>query len=354
MKPIRVALALTVAIGVGSLSAFGGDWNKQLAADYLDARQKAWFEWRAPKNDPGGPCVSCHTGITFLQARPALRAALHQTEPSVYEKGLHEAIANRLDNEKPGRMFPGHVKEPMASQAAGVDTVVSAFSMSIASSSSGEFTKALDRMLLTQIKEGDSRGGWAWFHLGESPWEAVESNFFGASLAAKALDVAPAAYRERQDVRERVADLESYLKREFASQPLHHRLFLIWVSSGIGNAVPAAARQETRDEALQKQQKDGSWTIASLGPWKSRGNVSDDDGSDCYATAIATLAMQRVNSPAAKRGTAWLRSHQDAASGAWPAKSMNKKFPPDSMMVNFMTEAATSYAVLALLETENL
>ncbi len=338
---------------VFAICAFGADWNKQLAADYLDARQKAWFEWRAPKNDPGGPCVSCHTGITFLQARPALRAALHQKESSFYESGLQEAIGNRLDHEKPGRMFPSHVKEPAASQAAAVDTVVSAFSLSIASSSSGAFTKALDRMLAMQIREGNSRGGWAWFHFGESPWEAVESDFFGASLAAKALDAASAGYRERPDVRERIAELEGYLKREFGSQPMHHRLFLIWVSSGIGSAVASSDRQAAIDEVLQKQQRDGSWTIASLGPWKSRANISDADGGDCYATAIATLALQRVNHSAARRGVAWLESHQDPATGAWLSKSMNKKFPPDSIMAQFMNEAATSYSVLALLATEN-
>jgi squalene-hopene/tetraprenyl-beta-curcumene cyclase len=354
MKLSCVGVALAVFAGIGSISAFCADWNKQRAADYLDSRQKAWFEWRATKKDPGGPCLSCHTGLTYLQARPALRMALQEKTPSAYETGLREAIRNRLDHEKPGRMFPSFVKEPLATQAAAVESVVSAYALAIGS---GSIESALDRMLLTQSKEGNSRGGWQWFQLGESPWEAAESGFFGASLAAKALDLAPAAYRERPDVREHIAGLESYLKREFDSQPLHHRLFLLWASSGIGNAVPLAARQQTIDEALRKQKQDGSWTIESLGPWKSHANASDSAEGDSYATSIATLALQRIKTnrsdSAIRRGIAWLRSRQDPATGAWLAKSMNKKYPPDSMEAQFMTEAATAYAVMALLEAGN-
>ena len=33
------------------------DWNPRAAADYLDARQKAWFAW-APAKASGGPCIS--------------------------------------------------------------------------------------------------------------------------------------------------------------------------------------------------------------------------------------------------------------------------------------------------------
>ena len=51
------------------------DWSPRLAAEYLEGRQKEWFAWPAAKA-PGGPCISCHTGMTYLLARPALRKAL--------------------------------------------------------------------------------------------------------------------------------------------------------------------------------------------------------------------------------------------------------------------------------------
>ena len=45
------------------------------AAQYLDARQQAWFEWKPAIASGRGPCLSCHTGMTYLLARPALREA---------------------------------------------------------------------------------------------------------------------------------------------------------------------------------------------------------------------------------------------------------------------------------------
>jgi hypothetical protein len=51
------------------------------------------------------------------------------------------------------------------------------------------------------------------------------------------------------------------------------------------------------------------------------------------------------------RALAWLRSHQDA-SGKWPAESMNHPHEAGSMPVLFMTDAATGYATLALLGSE--
>jgi hypothetical protein len=50
------------------------------------------------------------------------------------------------------------------------------------------------------------------------------------------------------------------------------------------------------------------------------------------------------------RALAWLRSHQDPATGAWPAVSMNKKRPAGSMEALFMQDAATAFASIALVD----
>jgi hypothetical protein len=50
------------------------------------------------------------------------------------------------------------------------------------------------------------------------------------------------------------------------------------------------------------------------------------------------------------RALAWLRSHQDTKTGAWPAQSMNKRRPAESMEALFMQDAATAFASLALIE----
>ena len=71
-----------VLILLTALPGLAGDWNPKLAAQYLDSRQKEWFDW-GPAKRTGGPCISCHTGATYLLARPALRRALGETEPVI-------------------------------------------------------------------------------------------------------------------------------------------------------------------------------------------------------------------------------------------------------------------------------
>src|SRR5262249_12969177 len=75
--------------------AFAAGWDARLAARYLDDRQKQWFEWPIAKA-PGGPCVSCHTGLPYLLARPLLRRALGEPSRTEYERGLLEGLETRL------------------------------------------------------------------------------------------------------------------------------------------------------------------------------------------------------------------------------------------------------------------
>src|SRR5205085_7312560 len=92
MTLVRRALALSITFTAAS---FAADWDRRLAAEFLDGRQKQWFEWR-PSQRAGGPCGSCHTGLTYLLARPALRGALGETAPATYEQGLTQGCKTRL------------------------------------------------------------------------------------------------------------------------------------------------------------------------------------------------------------------------------------------------------------------
>ena len=77
-------------------------------------------------------------------------------------------------------------------------------------------------------------------------------------------------------------------------------------------------------------------------------------GSNAYATAFTTFALLRggtaASEPRLAKALTWLASHQDPTTGAWPAISMNKRYPEGSMESRFMQDAATAFAALALIE----
>src|SRR5271156_126605 len=84
----RFAALLTLAL----TPAFCADWNAPLAEHYLDSRQKEWVAWPMALHS-GVACVSCHTGLTYLLARPALRLSLHEKSgPTLYESLLVDSM----------------------------------------------------------------------------------------------------------------------------------------------------------------------------------------------------------------------------------------------------------------------
>jgi len=319
-----------VCLGLSLLPAIGADWSPRLAAQYLDSRQKDWFAW--PRANAGAkPCISCHTGVTYLMARPALRKALGEETPTIYETGLLASLRSRLDK-----------KEPADSPGLGVESIFAARFLATAD--------AYDRMWALQVREGAAKGSWNWFSLNQDPWEMPESRFFGAALAAMTV---PAKDQDRPGARE----LAAYLNREQAAQSLHNRLMALWASASFPEALPEAARRAVIDEVWKKQQDDGSWTMASLGPFKPHEHAPSAEGASAYATAFAAYVMQQAAgdpaSPKLARALAWLRGRQDPECGCWQAVSMNERYESASIPYKFMADAATSYAVLALLAQKN-
>ena len=97
MHRAGLLLIFTSALG------FCADWSPQLAARYLDSRQKEWFAWKQAAS-ANGPCVSCHTGMTYLLARPALRRALGESEPTAYERGLLDRLRAQAGSKPPANI----------------------------------------------------------------------------------------------------------------------------------------------------------------------------------------------------------------------------------------------------------
>jgi len=307
-------------------------WNAQLAADYLESRQKEWSVFPAAKA-AGGPCMSCHTGLTYLMAR----TALDRTQPGSREyrdlllNGLKERIAKPVVKPTPG---------------IGTESVLAAVAL-------GSET-ALERMWSLQIREGETKGAWPWFNLKLDPWETTDSTYFGASLAAMAAAKAPADYRKRPDVTERLSDLKTYLLREQSVQPLHNQLALLWASMSWPDLLSKSAKKVIIEAALNQQQSDGGWTTDGLGEWKKPVHPRPS-GSDSYATAWTAFVLVKAGVKPSNANLAralnWLEGHQDSGTGAWPSTSMNKQFEAGSMPERFMQDAATGFAVVALLDS---
>jgi squalene-hopene/tetraprenyl-beta-curcumene cyclase len=351
---IRFVSLLALAVAPG----FSGDWNPKAAADYLDARQKAWFAWPAANRSSDGPCLSCHTGLTYLIARPALRSALGENSPTPHETGLLDAVKKRVSKKTVQEFSPG-AKEPHASEALGVESVLSALLLANEDARHGAISKeaeqAFDRLWSLQVATGKDKGAWIWNSFDLDPWEEPYSAFYGASLAALAVGSAPSGYQSRSNIRQNIEALKTYLREQQAAQPVHNRLILLWASTKLQGALSKAERKAIIDETLALQQPDGGWTLESLGAWAQHPKAPITEGSNSYATALVSFVLERASvpptNPAFAHALDWLRAHQDPKSGAWEARSMNKQYEPDSMPSDFMRDAATSYAALALLES---
>jgi len=307
--------------------ACAADWNPRAAADYLDARQKEWFAW-APANANAKPCVSCHGGLTYLLARPALRRILHESEPTPYETGLLASLRDRVAKGTPNDLYPTGTESHRV-EGSGVESILAAVFV--------RTPAALTRMWSLQTPEG----GFPWFSLDLEPWEEPASAYFGAALAALAV---------RDSKSAEAARLRDYLAFHFEFQPLHHRLMAVWAG-----AVPYADRQSALDELWRTQATDGSWSLNALGPWKHQPDAPPQPGPNAFTTAFAAVAVQKAgikpDDPRLQKALAWLRAHQDPK-GYWDAASMNKRRPPESIPAGFMRDAATAWAALALAGVE--
>jgi squalene-hopene/tetraprenyl-beta-curcumene cyclase len=315
---------------------WSADWNPKLAAQYLDQRQKDWFAWKRAQS-ADGPCVSCHTGLTYLLARPALRRLLHEKEPTVYETGLMNRLRANAGAKPPGTLQ-------------GVETIFAA--MFLAREDKGK--AAFDQLWALQNKDGKLKGAWPWYNANLDPWETPAAFTFGAALGAIAIGNAPVQYRDAPEARERITALAEYLGSGLDDRPLHSRLALLWASSALPDVATPARRQSIIDEVFAKQTGDGAWTLDSLGPWTAHPDAPPSSGNNAYATGLATFVLERAGVPHGDkrlvRARDWLKSHQDRATGSWAGVSMNKLYPPDSMEVHFVQDAATAFAVLALTE----
>jgi hypothetical protein len=383
---LRAFAALVVATLVGTLTVRAGssapgpsDWDKAAAARYLDSRMDAWWTRAKTLRTGSGDtkCLSCHTPVPYALARPALRRVLGVASPTVHELKILDVVRQRVEHVATQQPYYDHTEDKKV-ESRGVEAVLNALMLTQLetpglSAPSPATRAAMARLWVVQRADG----AWDWLNFGLEPYEAPDAVFHGATLAALSAG-SPAgadASREREG-QAGIERLRGYLRANLASQRLFNRVWAMLASSRLSGIMTPAERDGLVRELESRQHADGGWALVDLGPWRwtraaapfSPPGTTDAallSAADGYATGLVVYAMKQAgisaDRPSVVKGVTWLRTNQratqayDPSWAPWRAHSINfdrehggEKGEPWRRM--FMSDLATSFAVLALLE----
>ena len=293
--------------------------------------------------------------------------------PAQNERRLLESVTQRVRQWK--QVTPFYTESSGAHktiQSRGTESVLNALILASGDARNGALSDdsrtAFDHMWALQEKTGDQRGAWPWLDFGNEPFEASDSVYYGASLAAVAVGAAPQNYRAAPDIQNNLKLLGGYLRRESSRQPLIHQVIALWAATKWPGLLAPAQKKSIIESVLGKQQSDGGWGLSSLGwTWRGltmhslvnlwiRSNDTPFAGkSDGYATGLIVFVLGQAGVPHEdahlQRGRSWLLHNQNQSEGFWPGYSLVNSRDPTSGTGRFMSDAATAYAVLALTAT---
>ena len=223
---------------------------------------------RSITRDHGTFCVSCHTALPYALSRPALRVALAEPGPSVNERRLIEDVTKRvrLWNDV-GPYYSDQGYNHKTAESRGTESVLNALILSSHDAQSGQLSDdtraAFDHMWALQQTTGENAGSWPWLQFDQEPWEANDSAYYGAALAAMAVGIAPGNYASTAEIQGNLTRLRDYLNREGAAQSTINdgRVLLLWASTKLPGILSPEQQQAIVHEVLGKQREmaAGGW-----------------------------------------------------------------------------------------------
>lgn len=293
-------------------------YSAEKAAAYLDGVGVNWTRDRK--------CITCHTNLPYLMARPHLPGDAGWAEVRAF---LAEEAAQWARGVKP------------RSNAA---VVATATGLAVTDAARGRLSEATRQAFQTMWALQKPTGEWNWI---KCDWPPLEhDDYYGVVLAAVALGTAPEGYAATAAAQPGRAKLRAYLTKTPAPD-LHHRTMLLWAATKLPELMSEADQKATIAELRAKQHADGGWALPALGHYARRDKTPNDPAapSDGYATGFVVYVLRQAGVPASDpdltQAVHWLKSNQ-RESGRWYTRSLNND------KAHYITNAGTAYAVLAL------
>jgi squalene-hopene/tetraprenyl-beta-curcumene cyclase len=293
-------------------------YSPQKAGSYLDSVGVNWTRERR--------CVTCHTNMPYLMARPLLQGDDGWKE-------VRQFLVADVKKWETGAKPRGEAY--VVATAAGL-----VFTDIPKGKLSAESKQALAKMWSVQRKTGE----WSWL---KCDWPPLEhDDYYGAVLAATIVAYAPEKYSASPEAQEGLKRLKEYLSKTPAPD-LHHKAHLLWASVKLDGLMTPEVKNQTIAELKKLQREDGGWSLPSLGRYMRRDKSPNEANapSDGYATGYVTYILKQAGvvptDPSITKGIAWLKNNQ-RESGRWFTRSLNNDRD------HFIANAGSAFAVMAL------